>query len=76
MHRIGHHPLLMISRVSSRWLNVLMLVLGSLSRPGHSLVRAGCVHNMLLLEVRMRTTRGHILQAVVIYVIDVILKKH
>lgn len=61
MHRIGHHPLLMVSRMSSRWLNVFMLVLGSFSRPGHSFVRAGRVHDMLLLEVRMRTTRGHIL---------------
>lgn len=61
MHRIGHHPLLMVSRVSSRWLNIFMLVLGSLPRPGHSFVRAGRVHDMLLLEVRMRTTRSHIL---------------
>lgn len=53
-----------------------MLVLGSFSRPGHSFVRAGRVHDMLLLEVRMRTTRGHILQEGVMHVIDVILKKH
>lgn len=76
MHSIRHRPFLMVSRMSSRWLNVFVLVLGSLSRPRYPLVRAGRVHDMLLLKVRMRATRGHILQEVVMHVIGIILEKH
>lgn len=76
MHRIGHHPLLMVSGVSGRWLNILMLVFRPLPRPRHSFVRASCVHDMLFLKMRMRATRSHILQEVVMYVIDIILKKY
>lgn len=75
MHRIGYYPLLMVSRMCSRWLNIFMLVFSTLSGPGYSFVRASRIHDMLLLEMRMRTTRGHILQEVVMHVIDVILEK-
>jgi len=76
MHWIGHHPFLMISRVSSWWLNVVVLVLGPFSRPGNSFIRAGCIHDMLFLQMRMRATRSHILQEVVMHVIDIILEKY
>lgn len=66
----------MVSRVSGWWLNVLVLVLRPLAGPRHSLVRASRVHDMLFLEVRMRATRGHILQEVVMHFIAVILEKH
>lgn len=74
MHWIGHHPLLMVSGVSGRWLNILVLVFRSFSRPGHSLVRAGCIHDMLFLKMRVRTTRSHILQELV-FMYVIILKK-
>lgn len=73
MHSVRHRPFLVLSRMSSRRLNVLVLVLSPLARPRYPLVRAGRVHDMLLLEVRMRATRGHILQEVVMHVIGIIL---
>lgn len=76
MHSIRYCPFLMVSGMSGRWLNVLVLVLSPLSRPWYPLVRAGRVHNMLLLKVGMRATRGHILQEVVMHVIGIILEKH
>lgn len=76
VHGVRHRPFLVVPRMSSRGLNILVLVLGSLARPRYPLVRAGCVHDMLLLEVRMRATRGHILQEVVMHVIGIILEKN
>lgn len=76
MHSVRYRPFLVVSGMSSRWLNVLVFVLSSLSRPWYPLVRAGRIHDMLLLKVGMRATRGHILQEVVMHVIGMILEKH
>lgn len=73
MYGVRYCPLLMISRVSRWRLNVLVLILCPLARPGYSFVSTSRVNDVLLLEVWMRATRGHILQEVVMHVIGVIL---
>lgn len=73
MYRVCYCPLLMISRMSCWRLNVLVFILCSFSRPRDSLVCTSRVNDVLLLEMRMSATCGHILQEVVMHVIGVIL---